>query len=183
MAKCVPSMELSADVLLLPQLGVTILAAVCAWRGHSQAFAHDYVGLCASARGARWRRRLIRRHREGACARPNSALQTNLIAAKLPNSAPRRRHKIPRKSITTALSAPAVDKVLLDGAVDFINRAARSSGQQLAKIVSDYVKDSFFGGDLGLLSKARPLALGLRARGQVLALPPKCGCRLKLLFK
>ena len=42
------------------------------------------------------------------------------------------------------------------GAVDFINHAARTSSQQLAKIISEYIRDSFFGGDLGLLSSKDP---------------------------
>lgn len=62
-----------------------------------------------------------------------------------------------KKSATSIeVTAPAVDKSLLDGAVDFINRAARTSGHQLAKIVSEYIKDTFFGGDLSLLSSKDP---------------------------
>lgn len=54
---------------------------------------------------------------------------------------------MPKKSATTALTLPQVDKNLLDGAVDFINRSARTSSLQLAKTISEYVVDTFFAGD------------------------------------
>lgn len=51
---------------------------------------------------------------------------------------------------------PEINPVLLDGAVDFINRAARTSGLHLAVTVSEYVIDTFFGGDFAAISSKDP---------------------------
>jgi len=56
----------------------------------------------------------------------------------------------------TDLTSPTIDKSVLDGAVDFINRATHASGLQLAVLISEYVTDTFFGGDIGLLSSKDP---------------------------
>ena len=56
----------------------------------------------------------------------------------------------------TDLTPPNIDAKLLDGAVDFINRATHASGVQLAVTISEYVIDTFFGGNAGLLSSKDP---------------------------
>jgi hypothetical protein len=50
----------------------------------------------------------------------------------------------------------AVNPALLDGAVAFINRAARTSGLDLARAVSEYVVATFFGGDFSAVSSKDP---------------------------
>ena len=52
----------------------------------------------------------------------------------------------------TAKTPPTIDQTLLDGAVHYLNRAMHASGLQLAVTVSEYVIETFFGGDIGLLS-------------------------------
>jgi len=56
----------------------------------------------------------------------------------------------------TALTAPSIDKNLIDGAVQFLNRATHASAVQLAVTVSEYITDTFFGGDAKLLSSKDP---------------------------
>jgi len=56
----------------------------------------------------------------------------------------------------TDLTPHAIDPNLLNGAVDFINRAIHASGTQLAAILSEYVIDTFFGGEVSLLSSKDP---------------------------
>jgi hypothetical protein len=51
---------------------------------------------------------------------------------------------------------PVIDPALLDGAVQFLNRAVQVSGLQLATQVSTYVVDTFFAGDFALLSSKDP---------------------------
>jgi hypothetical protein len=50
----------------------------------------------------------------------------------------------------------AIDPVLLDGAVRYLQRAVHTSGLQLATQVSAYVIDTFFGGDPAGLSSKDP---------------------------
>ena len=63
---------------------------------------------------------------------------------------------MPKKTAKTALTVPNIDKNLLDGAVDFINRAVHASSIQLAVARSEYVIDTFFAGDPRLLSSKDP---------------------------
>ena len=51
---------------------------------------------------------------------------------------------------------PTPDVALLDGAVLWLNRTIQASGIQLAVQVSDYVLDTFFGGDISALSSKDP---------------------------
>ena len=57
---------------------------------------------------------------------------------------------------TTALTSPTIDQNLIDGAVQFLNRATHASATQLAVTVSEYVIDTFFAGDAALLSSKDP---------------------------
>lgn len=54
------------------------------------------------------------------------------------------------------ITKTAIDQTLIDGAVDFINRNAHASGLQLAKTISDFIVDSFFGGDFSGISSKDP---------------------------
>lgn len=56
----------------------------------------------------------------------------------------------------TDLTPQIVDQNLIDGAVDFINRTARSASLQMATAISEYIVDSFFGGDFNAISSKDP---------------------------
>ena len=56
----------------------------------------------------------------------------------------------------TDLTPPTIDQNLIEGAVQFLNRATHASAVQLAVTVSEYIIDSFFGGDATLLSSKDP---------------------------
>jgi len=57
---------------------------------------------------------------------------------------------------TEQITAPLVDATLLDGAVLWLNRATQANGIQLAISVSQYILDTFFGGDFRALSSKDP---------------------------